>query len=64
MCGQNFFDCVGRSNTDTVTRLADLLHFGQLFKIILHKWPSSLGNFCNGGKIFHFNIEIIFGQLL
>ena len=40
-----------------VTRLGDLLHFGQLFKpvatIILPKLPTLLGNFCKGVKVFH-----------
>ena len=52
----------------SVTRLGDLLHFGQLIKacgtIILSKSPTFLGNFCKGVKIFHFSGEIIFGQLL
>ena len=41
----------------SVTRLADLLDFGQLFKAFL-------GNFCKGVKIYHFSTQIIFGQLL
>ena len=32
--------------------------------IILPKLPTFLGNFCKGIKIFHYAIEIIFGQLL
>ena len=47
-----------------MTRLGDLLHFGQLLKpvakIILPKWPSLLGNFCKCVKIFDFSSEIIF----
>ena len=58
---------VGRSNTlyaaTSVTRLGNLLHFGQRFKaggtIIL---PTFLGNFCKGVKIFHFSSEIILGN--
>ena len=50
-----------------VTRLDDLLDFGQLLKpfatINLPKSPTFLGNFCKGVKIFHFSSEIIFGQL-
>ena len=53
----------------SVTRLGDLLVFGQLFKAfgnnkfaqISHTF---LGNFCKGVKIYHFSSEIIFGQLL
>ena len=52
----------------SVTRLGDLLDFGQLFKplatINLPKFPSFLGNFCKCVKIYHFASEIIFGQLL
>ena len=54
--------------TINVTRLGNLLHFGQLFKalgtIILPKSPTFLGNFCKGVKIFNFSSEITFGQLL
>ena len=35
-----------------------------LAAIILPKSPTFLGNFCKGVKIYHFSIEIIFGQLL
>ena len=42
----------------SVTRLGDLLVFGQLFKpfatINLHKSPTFLGNFCKGVKIYNF----------
>ena len=52
----------------SVTRLDDLLHFGQLFKAsgnnILPKSLTFLGNFWKGAKIFDFSSEIIFGQLL
>ena len=46
-----------------VTRLGNLLDFGQLFKatINLFKSPTFLGNFCKGVKIYHFYSEIIFG---
>ena len=51
-----------------MTRLGDFLHFGQLFKplapINLPKYPTCLGNFCKGVKIYNFSGEIIFGQLL
>ena len=51
----------------SVTRLGDLLNFGQLLKplavINLPKSPKFLGNFCKGVKIYHFSSEIIFGQL-
>ena len=40
-----------------MTRLGDLLHFGQLFKACrnnyLPKSPTFLGNFCKGVEIFH-----------
>ena len=53
---------------DSVTRLGDLLDFGQVLKplgtIKLPKSPTFLGNFCKGVKIFNFSSEIIFGQLL
>ena len=52
----------------SVTRLGNLLKFGQLLKplttINLPKSPTFLGNFCKGVKIYHFSSEIIFGQLL
>ena len=52
----------------SVTRLGDLLEFGQLFKALttinLPKSPTFLGNFCKGVKIYHFSSEIIFRQLL
>ena len=50
----------------SVTRLGDLLDFGQLFKatINLAKSPSFLGNFRKGVKIYHFSREIILGQVL
>ena len=51
-----------------MTRLGDLLDFGQLFKplatINLPKSPTFLGNFCKDVKMYHFLSEIIFGQLL
>ena len=52
----------------SVTRLGDLVEFGQLFKtcgtIGLPKSLAFLGNFCKGVKIFNFSSDIIFGQLL
>ena len=52
----------------SVTRLGDLLDFGQPLKpwatINLSKSPTFLGNFCKGVKVYHFSCEIIFGQLL
>ena len=52
----------------SMTRLGDLLDFGQLFKAcgdkFLPKLPTLLCNFCKGVEIFHFSCEIIFGQLL
>ena len=53
---------------NSVTRLGDLLDFGQLLKpLAAINWPKSftfLGNFCKDVKIFNFSNEIIFGQLL
>ena len=53
---------------NSVTRLGDFLHCGQLLKplatIILTKSRTLLGNFCKGVKIIHFSCGIIFGQLL
>ena len=52
----------------SVTRLGDLLDFGQLFNaratISLPKYHTFFGNFCKGVKNYHFSSEIIFGQLL
>ena len=51
-----------------MTRLGDLLDFGQLSKALatinLPKSPTFLGNFCKGDKIYHFSSEINFRQLL
>ena len=51
----------------SVTRLGDLLDFGQGFKALakfnLPKSPTFLGNFCKGVKIYCFSCEIIIGQL-
>ena len=56
--------CLGAS----VTRLGNLLHFGQLFKAYGNNYFAQiahiLGNFCEVVEIFHFSSEIIFGQLL
>ena len=52
----------------SVTRLGDILDFGQLFKAFGNNYLAPifpfLGNFCKGVKIIHFSIETIFGQLL
>ena len=49
----------------SVTRLGDLLDFGQHFKAFdLPKSLTFLGNFCIGVKSYHFSSEINFGQLL
>ena len=52
----------------SVTRLGDLLNFGQFLKplatIILPKSPTLLCNFCKVVKINHFLSETIFRQLL
>ena len=51
----------------SVTRLGDLLHFGQLFKACginyFAQIALNLGNFCKVVKIFQLAWEIIFGQL-
>ena len=52
-----------------MTRLGDLLDFGQVFKslcatINLPKSPTFFSNFRKVVKIFHFSCDIIFGQLL
>ena len=51
----------------SVTRLGDLLHFGELFKAsgnnYFAKSSTFLGNLCKCAKIFDFSSEIIFGQL-
>ena len=51
-----------------MTRLGDLLDFGQLFKVLgnneFPKSPTFLGIYCQGVKIYNFSSEIIFGQLL
>ena len=39
-------------------------HSKPLATINLPKSPTLLGNLCKGVKIYHFSIEIIFGQLL
>ena len=50
----------------SVSRLSDLLHFGQLFKACSNNYLAQiahiLDNFCKGVKIFQFSSEIIFGQ--
>ena len=52
----------------SVTRLVDILDFGQPLKhlatINLPQSSQFLGNFCKGVKIIHFSSETIFGQLL
>ena len=51
-----------------MTILGDLLHLGQLLKAFGNNYFAHIahisGNFCKGVEIFHFSIEIIFGQLL
>ena len=50
---------------NSVTRLGDLLGFGQVFKALatinLPKSITFFGNFCKGVKIYNFSSEIIFG---
>ena len=59
---------VFRTVTISVTRLGNILDFGQLFKafgkIYLPQSSPFLVNFCKGVKIIHFSSETIFGQLL
>ena len=49
-----------------MTRLGDLMHFGQRFKACGNNYFAQplLYNFCKGFKNFKFSSEIIFGQLL
>ena len=58
----------GSSTTTSVTRLGDLLDFGQLLKpmatILLPKSPAFLGNYFKGVKIYHISSEIVFEQHL
>ena len=49
----------GHLEGSSVTRLGDLLDFGQLFKLAI----TFLGNCCKGVKILNFTDKIIFGQL-
>ena len=55
---------VGHAVASSVTRLGDLLDFGQVFKalgkISLAKSPTFLINFCKGVEIYPFSCEIIF----
>ena len=46
----------------SVTRLGNFSK--PLATISLPKSLAFLGNFCKGVKVYHFSIEIIFGQLL
>ena len=53
----------------SVTRLGNLLDFGQLFKAFGKKWFAQISHilrqfFCKGVKICHFSSGIIFEQLL
>ena len=52
----------------SVTRLGDLLHFGQLFKACGNNYFTQiahiLGNFCKGLKSFIFLLKSFIGQLL
>ena len=52
----------------SVTRLGNLLDFGQVFKAFgsmkCAQISHFLGNFCEGVTIYHFSSEIIFGQFL
>ena len=61
-------DCSVQLLITSMTRLGDLLDFGQLFKslaiINLPKSSTLLRNFCKVVKIYHFSIEIVFGPLI
>ena len=50
----------------SVTRLGDLLNFGQVLKpfatMNLPKSPPLLGNFCKDVKIYHFSTEKCLGN--
>ena len=56
------------SEVVSVTRLGNLLHFGQQFKAGGYNYFTQIVHivklFFKGAKIFHFSCEIIFGQLL
>ena len=58
------FCCLADSNQcDQI--FCTLCNFNKpLATINLPKYPTFLGNFCKGVKIYHFSSEIIFGQLL
>ena len=52
----------------SVTRLSNLLHFGQFFKACGYNYFAQIanvsGNFCEVLEIFHLSNEIIFWELL
>ena len=54
------------SLSPSVTRLGDLLHFGQLFQACGSTYFGQIahifGNFCKGVKIFHFSNGFILGN--
>ena len=63
------FESLVLEATASVTRLCDLLHFGQLLKACGNNYFAQIANilrqfFCKGVKIFPFSSEIIFRQLL
>ena len=55
----------GKKVDVSVTRLGNLLDFGQLFKAFGNNYFAQilhiLRQFCKGAKIYHFSSEIIFG---
>ena len=54
-----------RTYYNSVTRFGDLGYFSKPVEtVIMPKLPIFLGNFSKVVEIFHFSIEIIFGQLL
>ena len=66
--GDRNMDIISDISGRSVTRLDNLLHFGQLFKACGNNYfaliAHILGHFCKVVKIFHFASEIIFGQIL
>ena len=55
------------SHPPSVTRLGDLLHYEQHFKVSGDNYLANIAHifrpFLQGVEIFHFSSEIIFGQL-
>ena len=66
ICSNNLYG--SKKIASSVTRFGDFCTLGNFLKpleaINLPKFPTFLGNFFKGFKIYHFPNEIIFGQLL